>query len=167
MVCAAVAAEARVVKKFVVPANCKLPLLRMTNLVAPDLEAVNKSPVPVLSAKSPAKEVEPDAEAMAIVPPLVRFGRISSVAKGVVVPIPTLPELIIKLAAGGIVKFPELLEMVELPVPPIDKVEVGAVVPIPTLPLFPRNNTEVRSASPPGLRWKFRVPLFKRLKVAA
>ena len=64
MVLAAVAALAKVVKKLVVPVNCKLPLLAMTNLVAPDLDAVNKSPVPELSVTSVAKELlaETDAE---------------------------------------------------------------------------------------------------------
>ena len=57
MVLAAVAALASVVKKLVVPANCKLPLLLMTNLVAPDLEAVNRSPVPELSVTRDAKDV--------------------------------------------------------------------------------------------------------------
>jgi hypothetical protein len=81
-------------------------------------------------------------------------------------PIPTLPELIIRLAAGVIVRLPELLEITELPAPPIDKAVVGAVVPIPIFPLFPMYSAEVKPASPPGLLWKLRLPLFRILKVA-
>jgi len=45
-----------VVKKLVVPANWRLPLLAIVNLVAPDLEAVNKSPMPLLSTMKAAKD---------------------------------------------------------------------------------------------------------------
>jgi hypothetical protein len=40
----------------------------MTNLVAPDLEAVNKSPVPLLSTTRAAKAVLAEAEAAGCVP---------------------------------------------------------------------------------------------------
>jgi hypothetical protein len=91
---------------------------------------------------------------------------ISKAVKGVVVPIPTLPELIIRFAAGVIVRFPELLEITEFPEPPIDNFAVGAVVPIPIFPLFPIYKAEVNPVSPPGLVWKLRELLFKRLKVS-
>jgi len=45
--------------------------------------------------------------------------------------------------------------------------DVGAVVPIPTLPLFPIYKAEVNPVSPPGLVWKLRELLFKRLNVFA
>jgi len=45
-----------------------MPALVMTNLVAPDLEAVNKSPVPLLSVTKAAKEELAEAEAEGIVP---------------------------------------------------------------------------------------------------
>jgi hypothetical protein len=91
--------------------------------------------------------------------------RTSKAVKGVVVPIPTLPELIIRFAAGVIVRFPEELERLEAP--PIDNLLVGFVVPIPTLPLFPIYKAEVNPVSPPGLVWKLRELLFKRLNVFA
>jgi hypothetical protein len=91
--------------------------------------------------------------------------RISKAVKGVVVPIPTLPELIIRLAAGVIVRFPEELERLEAP--PIDNLLVGFVVPIPTLPLLERYITEVNPVSPPTDVWKLRELLFKKLKVFA
>ena len=79
---------------------------------------------------------------------------------------PTLPELIIRLPAGVIVKSPEELEIVEL-VQATDNFAVGAVVPIPTLPLLARYNVEDNPVSPPTDLWKFKVPLFNKLKVAA
>ena len=90
----------------------------------------------------------------------------SRVAAGAVLPMPTFPELIIRLLAGAIVKFPELLEIVELD-PPIDNFAAGAIVPIPTFPLFAKYRTDDSPASPPALLWKFRVPLFNKLKAAA
>ena len=51
------------VKKLVVPANWRLPLLAIVNLVAPDLEAVNKSPMPLLSTMKAAKDELAEAEA--------------------------------------------------------------------------------------------------------
>src|SRR3989344_2266188 len=74
---AAVAADPSVVKKLVVPANCKLPLLRIVNLVAPDLEAVNRSPAPVLSTTRPANEVVPETEATDVVPEFPRTSRVA------------------------------------------------------------------------------------------
>src|SRR4051812_34588327 len=63
----------------------------MTNFVAPDLEAVKRSPFPVLSTTSPAKFVAPETEAIARV---AEFARTSKVAKGLIVPIPTLPPFV-------------------------------------------------------------------------
>ena len=81
------------------------------------------------------------------------------------VPIPTLPEEMIRLAAGVIVRSPEGLEMVEF-VPAIYNLDVGLVVPIPIFPLFAIYKAEVKPASPPTLLWKLRDPLFRMLKVA-
>ena len=53
---------------MVVPANCRLPLFKMVNLVAPLFEAVKRSPTPVLSTTSPAKEVLAAIEAAEVVP---------------------------------------------------------------------------------------------------
>ena len=58
-------------------------MFRIVNLVAPDLLAVNRSPTPVLSTISPAKDVLPDTEAIDMVPPFVRFGLTSRVLKRV------------------------------------------------------------------------------------
>src|ERR1035437_2450319 len=60
----------------------------MVNLVQPEAEAVNKSPIPLLLATKPANEVVPETEATAKVP---EFPRTSRVVNGKVVPIPTLP----------------------------------------------------------------------------
>ena len=101
-VLAAVAADARVLRIFVVPAKLRFPLLRIVNLVAPLFEAVKISPTPVLSAIRAANDVAPEAEATAIVPPSVIFGLISKLARGDVAPIPTFP-------AGFTLKtYPEL-----------------------------------------------------------
>src|SRR3990167_466858 len=91
MALAAVATDPRVVRKFVDPAQEIFPLLRIVNLVAPLFDAVNRSPTPVLSTRKPAKEVAPDTEAIAVVPELART---SKVARGEVVPMPTLPDII-------------------------------------------------------------------------
>src|SRR4051812_19464757 len=45
------------------------PALVIVNLLRPEDEAVKRSPVPVLSAIRLAKEVAPETEATAIVPP--------------------------------------------------------------------------------------------------
>ena len=67
-------------------------------MVAPLLEAVNRSPTPVLSTRSPAKEVAPETEAIERVPPFVRFGLTSRVERRVEllapVFIPSLPLLV-------------------------------------------------------------------------
>ena len=78
-----------VLRKLVVPAKERLPLLRMVNLVAPDLEAVKRSPVPSLSTINPAKVVEPEREAIGCV--AEPAPRTSNLARGVVVPMPTEP----------------------------------------------------------------------------
>src|SRR3990172_12105773 len=62
------------------------PALVMTNLGAPDLEAVNKSPIPLLSTSMAAKEVWPEMEATGVVP---LNPRTPNVANGAIVPIPT------------------------------------------------------------------------------
>jgi len=87
MVCADVAREVSVVRLLVVPVMPRLPLLNITNFVAPDLEAVKRSPVPELSTTSPATVVAPAIEAVGA--PLVVFCT-SSVARGVAVPTPNL-----------------------------------------------------------------------------
>jgi hypothetical protein len=66
-----------------------LPLLAMVNLVAPDLLAVKRSPVPELSTSMAAKELRAEMEAVGTVP---IFPLTSSLANGVVVPIPILPD---------------------------------------------------------------------------
>ncbi len=49
-------AETNVVKKFVPPLNCKLPLLDTVKNVFPDLEAVKISPFPLLSTVRAAND---------------------------------------------------------------------------------------------------------------
>ncbi len=56
IVLAAVAAEVRVVKKFVLPLSWRLPVCPMAKRVLPDEEAVKMSPAPRLSTTRPAKE---------------------------------------------------------------------------------------------------------------
>src|SRR3990167_8062290 len=77
----------------------------MVNLVAPLLEAVNKSPTPVLSTRSPAKEVAPETEAIERVPPFVRFGLTSKVERRV------------ELLAPVLIPSPPLLVSTNLVVP--------------------------------------------------
>ena len=60
----------------------------MVNLVAPLVDAVNRSPVPELSTTKPAKAVDPETEAIAVVPDTPRTSKVES---GLVVPMPTLP----------------------------------------------------------------------------
>ncbi len=87
-VCADVAAEVRVLNIFVGPAIPRSPLLRITNFVAPELEAVKRSPTPELSTISAANDVVPEMDATGRVPILPLT---SSAASGEVAPIPRLP----------------------------------------------------------------------------
>ena len=63
-----------------------LPLLRMVNLVAPDFEAVKRSPTPWLSTTSPAKEVLAATEAAEVVPAKAEFPVTLKLAEDEVVP---------------------------------------------------------------------------------
>jgi len=87
-VLAAVAAEANVPRKLVVPAKDILPLFNIVNLVAPDLDAVKRSPEPLLLTTREAKVELADIDAPGVV---AVFPLMSRVARGEVVPIPTVP----------------------------------------------------------------------------
>src|SRR5574338_562525 len=80
----------------------------MVNLVRPEDEAVKRSPR-LLSTVSPAKDVWPEIEAIAMVPPLVVFGRKSTVPRRLVVLSPSLP-------LNVEIPVPERGEKVRLPV---------------------------------------------------
>ena len=54
--------------KLVVPAQEILPLLRIVNLLAPDLEAVKRSPTPDWSMTKDAKDDLAETEAEGLVP---------------------------------------------------------------------------------------------------
>ena len=83
-------ASVKPVKPVSVPVAAIFPLFWMVNLVHPEYEAVNKSPTPLLLVTRVAKEVLAETEAAANVPEVPLM---SSVFKGVVVPIPTEPVL--------------------------------------------------------------------------
>src|SRR5690242_16780707 len=65
-----------------------LPLFKMVNFVAPDLDAVKMSPRPDWSMTSVANEVFPEIDDTLVVAELPRTSR---VANGLFVPIPILP----------------------------------------------------------------------------
>ena len=85
-------------------------------MVAPLLEAVNRSPTPVLSTRSPAKEVAPETEAIERVPPFVRFGLTSRVERRV------------ELLAPVLIPSPPLLVSTNLVVPEEEAVKRSLVL---------------------------------------
>jgi len=90
IVCAEVVLEVRVTGVVLSPYIWRFPLLVTVNLVAPDLEAVKRSPVPELSImKAELSLMVPEKEAMGVVADVPRT---SNLARGLLVPTPTLPE---------------------------------------------------------------------------
>ena len=61
-----------------------------------DLDAVKRSPTPVLSTRSVVKDVAPETDAIACVPNEGPNPLISRLVRGDVVPIPSVPLLCIK-----------------------------------------------------------------------
>jgi len=86
-ICSEVASELIVLRTLLVPAKPMLPLLYIVNLVAPDFEAVKRSPEPELSTISPALVVVPAMEATGEVASVPVTSR---VACGSDVPTPSL-----------------------------------------------------------------------------
>src|SRR2546430_16533937 len=72
---------------FVVP-TCTCPVLRTENLVAPDLDAVKRSPTPELPTRNEANDVAPDMVATGRVPEVVLRSRVPR--REVLFPIPSL-----------------------------------------------------------------------------
>ncbi len=106
------AADARVPRKPVVPAKEMFPLLRILNFVAPDLLAVKISPAPDWSVTRAEKLVDADMDAAGVVAVLPLISR---VARGDVVPSPTVPatapiERVVEFA----VRSSLLVEVVEM-----------------------------------------------------
>jgi hypothetical protein len=71
----------------------------MTNFVVPELLAVKRSPVPVLSTTNPAKEVAPDMDAIGCVPFVARTSREASGEIAAFVPSKTCPANCIDVVA--------------------------------------------------------------------